>query len=55
MIIGQRFAGIGRLEGFDDVIIPEKLEERLPEEDRLGVGRMGLELSQESNDSGTED
>lgn len=42
-VLATRFGGLPQIEGFDDVIIPEKLEERLPEEDYLGVGRLSAE------------
>jgi phage portal protein BeeE len=50
-VLASRFPGISKLEGMDDVIIPEKLEERLPEEDVLGVGRMSIENQAEVESS----
>jgi len=47
-VLNQRFGGLPPLEGMNDVIIPEKLEERDPEEDFLGVGRMGLLIGSEN-------
>ena len=42
-VLNTRFGGFAQLDGFDDVVIPEKLEEREPIEDRLGVGRLATE------------
>jgi phage portal protein BeeE len=48
-ILRKRFGGLPRLEGFDDVVIPQTMEEREPDEDMVGIGRLSV------NDSGADD
>jgi hypothetical protein len=38
----RAYAGLKRLEGYDDVVIPDRLEEREPTDDFLSPNRMDL-------------
>lgn len=49
-IVRRRFGGLPHLEGFDDVVIPQTMEEREPDEDRVGIGRLNVNESGGNSD-----